>query len=130
MRFQYESKSIDKILKAIQESIVDCTELRERASRLAVQNVQLVETKLEDNGKAIIVFTVVTIFFLPLSFVTGFFGMNLVGINPSTSTVKHFWVIALPLTFGVVFLCLFAAFSGYIRRWIERRARRRKEKKN
>ena len=97
MKFQYESKSIDRILKALQESIIDCAELRERASRLAIQNVQLVETQLEDNGKAIIVFTVVTIFFLPLSFVTGFFGMNLEGITSTTSTVKHFWAIALPL---------------------------------
>ena len=128
MKFQYEHKSIDKILKAINESIIDCTELRERASRLAIQNVQLVETQLEDNSKAIIVFTVVTIFFLPLSFVTGFFGMNLEGITTTTSTVKHFWVIALPLTFGVVLLCLFAAFVGSIKRWIQRYAKRRKEK--
>jgi Mg2+ and Co2+ transporter CorA len=128
MKFQYESKSIDKILKDLQERIIDCAELRERASRLAIQNVQLVETKLEDNSKAIIVFTVVTIFFLPLSFVTGFFGMNLRGIAGTTSTVKHFWAIALPLTFGVVFMCLFAAFLGSIKRWIQRQTKRRKEK--
>jgi Mg2+ and Co2+ transporter CorA len=125
MKFQYESKSVDKILKALQESIIDCAELRERASRL---NVQLVETQLEDNSKAIIVFTVVTIFFLPLSFVTGFFGMNLEGITGTTSTVKHFWAIALPLTFGVVFTCLFAAFLGSIKRWIQRQTKSRKEK--
>lgn len=130
MKFQYESKSIEKILKAIGESIIDCTELRERASRLAIQNVQLVETQLEDNGKAIIVFTVVTIFFLPPTFVTGFFGMHLGGINPSTSKVDHFWIIALPLTFGVVFSCLFAAFSGSIKRWIQRHVKQRKEKRN
>ena len=67
--------------------------------------------------RAIIVFTVVTIFFLPPSFVTGFFGMNPQGITATTSTVKHFWVIALLLTFGVVLLCLFTAFLGSIKRW-------------
>jgi len=128
MKFQYESKSIDKILKLINQSIIDCTELRQRASRLAIQNVQLVETKLEDNSKAIIVFTVVTIFFLPLSFVTGFFGMNLEGIIGTTSSVIHFWVIALPLMFAIVSLCLFAAFLGSIKRWIQQSAKRRKEK--
>jgi Mg2+ and Co2+ transporter CorA len=128
MKFQYEHNSIDKILKEINEKIIDCTELRERLSRLATQNVQVVETQLEDNGKAIIVFTVVTILFLPLSFVTGFFGMNLEGITGTTSTVKRFWIIALPLTFGVVLLCLFAAFWGSIRRWRRRYAKRRKEK--
>jgi len=125
MKFQYESKSIDKILKALQENIIDCAELRERASRLAIQIVQLMETQLEDNSKAIIVFTVVTIFFLPLSFVTGFFGMN---PDVITNTVEHFWAIALPLTFGVVFMCLFAAFLGSIKRWIQRHTKRRKEK--
>jgi Mg2+ and Co2+ transporter CorA len=129
MKFEYESKSIDKILKAIGESLVDCTELRERASRLAIQNVQLVETQLEDNGKAIIIFTVVTIFFLPPTFVAGFFGMNLRGIN-SAGSENLFWVIALPLTFGVVLLCLFAAFSRSIKRWIQRHVKQRKEKKH
>jgi Mg2+ and Co2+ transporter CorA len=129
MKFEYESKSIDKILKAIGESLIDCTELRERASRLAIQNVQLVETQLEDNGKAIIIFTVVTIFFLPPTFVTGFFGMNLGGINP-TSSKDLFWIIALPLTFGVVLLCLFAAFSRSIKRWIQRHVKQWKEKKH
>jgi Mg2+ and Co2+ transporter CorA len=129
MKFEYESKSIDKILKAIGGRLIDCTELRERASRLAIQNVQLVETQLEDNGKAIIIFTVVTIFFLPPTFVTGFFGMNLGGNNP-TGSKDHFWMIALPLTFGVVLLCLFAAFSRSIKRWIQRHVKQRKEKKH
>jgi Mg2+ and Co2+ transporter CorA len=121
MKFGYESTSIDRILKSISERIIDCVELRQRASRLAVQNVQLVETQQDDNSKAILVFTVVTITFLPLTFVTGFFGMNLVGISGTTNSVKHFWVIAVPVTFGVVVMCLLIAYSGAIKRYFQAR---------
>ena len=121
MKFGYESTSIDRILKSISERIIDCVELRERASRLAVQNVQLVETQQDDNSKAILVFTVVTITFLPLTFVTGFFGMNLAGIGGTTSSVKHFWVIAVPVTFGVVVVCLLIGYSGAIKRYFQTR---------
>lgn len=53
-----------------------------------------------------------TIIFLPLTFVAGFFGMNLSGIANSTSTTTHFWVIAAPVTVGVVMICSVVAFKG------------------
>jgi Mg2+ and Co2+ transporter CorA len=121
MRFQYEKKAIDRILKSFEARMNDCTELRERISRLALQNVQLVETQQEDNSRAILVFTVVTVLFLPMTFVSGFFGMNLVGISGTTSTVRHFWVIGLPVTAGVIILCLVGAYAGAIKRLFQRR---------
>ena len=102
------------------ERIIDCTELQRRANRLADQNVKLVETYQDDNNKTLLIFTVVTVTFLPLSFVTGFFGMNVQGINPTTSTVKHFWVIAIPISVGVVIIALILANWGRLkRRWTE-----------
>ena len=38
--------------------------------------------------------------------------MNLSGISGSTSTVTHFWVIAIPVTIGIVILCSVVAFKG------------------
>ena len=38
--------------------------------------------------------------------------MNLNGISNSDSTPRHFWVIAVPVTVGIVLLCSVVAFKG------------------
>ena len=115
MRFEFESQGIERVLTHIQEQLRYCTELRNRAKVLAVQNVQLVETLADDNSRAIFVFTFITVLFLPLSFVAGFFGMNLAGISNSESEVSHFWYIAVPLTVGILILCaIFVAWGESI----------------
>ena len=112
LRHDYECKAIDKILVRIRAQMSNCDELIKRAKSLAVQNVQLVETFQDDNSKAIFVFTIVTILFLPMSFVAGFFGMNVIGISASTTTLRHFWTISLSLTFGIVIPCTVVALKG------------------
>ena len=112
LRYNFECKAIDKILIKIREQMKNCDELLSRAKSLAIQNVQLVETFQDDNSKAIFVFTIVTVLFLPMSFVASFFGMNVVGISATTTTLKHFWVISLPLTFGIVIPCTIVALKG------------------
>ena len=112
LRFEYECKDIDEILQLIRTQQQSCAELANRAKLLAIQNVELVETLQDDNSKAIFIFTMVTVLFLPLSFVAGFFGMNVVGISGTESTVLHFWVIALPLTFGLIILCGVVGVKG------------------
>ncbi|KAG8525725.1 uncharacterized protein KY384_000485 [Bacidia gigantensis] len=81
MRFKSEQKFIEKILLTLQEQLQNCAELKERVQDLADQNIQLVET-LQD--RAIFIFTLVTIVFLPLSFVSSYFGMNVIGINDNS----------------------------------------------
>jgi Mg2+ and Co2+ transporter CorA len=105
MRFNFEKKGIERILEANREQLRNCAELKERAKVLAVQNVHLVETVQDDNGRAIFIFTFITVLFLPLSFIAGVFGMNLVGISDTTSTALHFWKIALPVTGSIIVLC-------------------------
>ena len=105
MRFEFERQGVERILTHIREQLRYCEKLRNRAKVLAVQNVQLVETLAEDNSRAIFVFTFITVLFLPLSFVAGFFGMNLAGISDTKSEVSHFWYIAVPLTVGILILC-------------------------
>lgn len=112
MRFGFERKGIERILLSIQEKLHDCTELRERARVLGTQNVQLVETLQDDNNRAIFIFTFITILFLPLSFVAGFFGMNLVGISGTTQTVSRFWYVGLPVTGGIMALCIAVMIKG------------------
>ena len=112
LRFDDEYKAIERVLRRIQSQKSACPELKQRAKALAVQNVQLVETLQDDNSRAILIFTFITVLFLPLSFVAGFFGMNVAGINPTTSTTRHFWAVALPLTGGILLLCAFVLFVG------------------
>ena len=112
LRYNFECKAIDKISIKVDEQMKNCDELSERARSLAVQNVQLVETFQDDNSKAIFVFTIVTVLFLPMSFVSSFFGMNVIGLSATSTPIKHFWVIALPLTFGVVIPSTLIALKG------------------
>ncbi|KAM3435393.1 hypothetical protein MY4824_004859 [Beauveria thailandica] len=63
------------------------------------QSIEILE---EGHGKAIRVFTIVTLFFLPLSFISSFFGMNVADIRETKSNQPIFWSIALPVTLGVL----------------------------
>src|SRR5436190_387388 len=60
----------------------------------------------EDHGKATLVFTIVTIIFLPLSFVTGYLGMNVADIRSMDRNQSLFWEIAAPFTVAVASTCL------------------------
>lgn len=56
---------------------------------------------------AIYAFTIVTVVFLPLSFVYSFLGMNTVGIRDMGNGQWVFWVSAIPITLVVILLALF-----------------------
>jgi hypothetical protein len=72
-------------------------------------NISIAE---EGNSKAIFIFTLVTIIFLPLSFVSSVFGMNTVDVRDMASTQTLFWAIALPVTAAVGGISLLAAYGG------------------
>lgn len=65
----------------------------------------------DDHGKAILVFTIVTLVFLPLSFVTSFLGVNTVDIRNQTSTQSLFWIVALPIISVVVVVALIIGYK-------------------
>ena len=129
LQFRHESREIDKILIRIRGQLRAFEELKLRAKHLAVENVQLVETSQEQNGKYLFVFTVVTVLFLPPSFVAGFFGMNLQGFSPLPWTVAHFWEIAIPLTVGVVIAAMIFAktIDDFLAAWSRWWGKKRKE---
>jgi hypothetical protein len=90
----------------------DLIELRDSCNNLINRTIQLVNIRLEDHGKAIMVFTIVTIVFLPLSFVASYFGMNTSDIRNMQATQRLFWTVAGGLTAGVAGLSIFLAFYG------------------
>ena len=68
----------------------------------------------ESNNKAILVFTVVTVIFLPLSFFTSYFGMNLEGIVNSNKTERYFWEVCGTVALTVVtFTFIYAWIWGH-----------------
>ena len=124
------------MLVTIKVQLENGRELEERAKQLAIQNVQLVETLQDDQSRAVFVFTIVTVIFLPLSFIAGFFGMNFDSITQSTNGVVHFWEIAVPVTVVIFILCAIFAVKGELvfiwfsrcSRWIMRKWNGIKEK--
>ena len=65
----------------------------------------------DTNNKAILVFTIVTIIFLPLSFFTSYFGMNLKGVINTQKTERFFWAVCGSVTVCVVLLTVLFGFK-------------------
>ncbi|KAI4686964.1 uncharacterized protein J4E84_005335 [Alternaria hordeiaustralica] len=83
--------------------------LFDRTKEVLRHNVEVSE---ESNSKAIRVFTLVTIVFLPLSFISSVFGMNTTDIRDMSSSQALFWVIAIPATTLIGGLSLMIAYHG------------------
>ena len=64
------------MLRGIERRIEDFEELQTQADNARALAVQSISIKTETNNKAILVFTVTTVTFHPLSFVTSYLGMN------------------------------------------------------
>lgn len=74
--------------------------------------VQMLEIQQENNGNALIVFTLVTIIFLPLSWATSYLGMNTSDIRAMRSSQWLFWAIAVPVASVVIGLSLLVVLKG------------------
>ena len=99
------------------------------------------EVMRDDNDRAILVFTVVTVIFLPLSFVASYLSMSGGPGSDGWNFIQaRFWEVAAPLAVGIGAFCLGVAWSGDdLRDWLEdmlygrpsikarRRRRRRRE---
>ncbi|KAK6355866.1 hypothetical protein TWF718_000245 [Orbilia javanica] len=95
---------------AQEEECVKDTFIKAKALHESVQ--EALSVKDEDNGKAILVFTIVTTIFLPLNFVTSFFGMNTTDIRDIDRDQRIFWTTAIPVTVVVLGLSISWAYFG------------------
>lgn len=134
MSFSHLSDPGAQLLENLQREYLDLCDLRDNSNALINRTIQLVNIRLEDHGKAILVFTIITIIFLPLSFISSFFGMNFVDIRDMERTQGLFWIIAGSLTVATVAFAIFLAFYGGdiidgLIAWKENRKRRRKSNK-
>jgi hypothetical protein len=108
----FVSDPMHLLLENLRRECDDLCELRDNSNTLVNRTIQLVNIRLEDHGKAILVFTIVTLIFLPLSFISSYFGMNTSDIRNMDATQTRFWTVAASVTIGVVGLAVFVAFFG------------------
>lgn len=105
--------------------IFPVTVREDSANRFGKQNQNKVDTTKDRQERAIYVFTIVTIIFLPLSAVSSIFGMNTSDIRDMELSQWAYWAAALPITAAVIFLGLL--FTGELRnflRWAVEGAKR------
>ncbi|KAI1868542.1 uncharacterized protein JN550_006458 [Neoarthrinium moseri] len=102
IHFRVESSFIDAQMTKLHDKIIQLEHLEHRTQDIKSQVAQIVEIIDEDHGKAIRVFTFVTVIFLPMSFMTSFLGMNTTDIASINQDSGFFWMISIPLTVAVV----------------------------
>ncbi|KAF9700787.1 hypothetical protein EKO04_001425 [Ascochyta lentis] len=118
-----------QLIDNLQREYVDLVDQRDNNNTFINRAIQLVNVRLEDHGKVILVFTIVTIIFLSLSFVSSFFGVKFSDITDMESTQRILWLITGCLTVGTVGFSIFLHFYGgaIMETWKETRARRLKK---
>lgn len=110
--------------------IQDSKDLTDKLSYLKERVKQMIEIIEEDHGKAIRVFTIVTLFFLPLfflplSFVASFMGMNTADIRDMERSQSIFWTTSIPVTTLVLVVALLYGYYGDgIADWLAQRLTR------
>lgn len=109
--YDLEMGLINKSCFKSAQRLAELMQLQKRVQRLMDDTKTSVEINDDDHGKAILVFTVVTLVFLPLSFVASFLGMNTIDIRNQTTSQTLYWIVALPLTAGVMAMALVIGYK-------------------
>ena len=115
-RFDDEAKKYNNDSRNTEKYILSLLDLKQKASGL---NVAL---SAADQGRTMMIFTVFTIVFLPLSFFAAIYGMNIsewsgVKTNPSKKSMLLYMA---PISTVVIFLALSFAFFGRIKEQVKR----------
>jgi hypothetical protein len=110
--FPYERMLLESCRDSLKMTDQEYSYLLARCGPLSDSTKQSLEINEEDHGKAIMVFTIVTVIFLPLSFVTSFLGMNTTDIRDMGSSSSLFWAIAVPLTAVTMGSVLYIGYNG------------------
>ncbi|KAJ5972740.1 uncharacterized protein N7479_002658 [Penicillium vulpinum] len=109
--FELEKARINKLISQLNTELGAISLLNIKLDSLANQTRSGVDVRQEDQGKAILVFTIVTVVFMPLSFVTSYLGMNTNDIRNMDSSQTLFWTVSAPLTVGIITIVLLVAFQ-------------------
>ncbi|KAI1771434.1 hypothetical protein F4818DRAFT_454561 [Hypoxylon cercidicola] len=110
-------------LEGLRDAAVYTTEGIKDILDLKQQEASLVQTWLaarqsEEStrqGGSIMMFTIVTTIFIPLSFMSSVFGMNNIEISGDSWSIREEFIYMFPISAGVIILSLILAFSRWIR---------------
>ncbi|PVH95033.1 hypothetical protein DM02DRAFT_675778 [Periconia macrospinosa] len=94
--------------RTVSKSLTTLATQLNKTAQVLRYNLEIAE---EGQSKAILVFTIVTIIFLPLSFVAGLFGMNTTDIRDIELDQRIFWAVALPTTAVIGGVSLLVAYG-------------------
>lgn len=93
---------VDRYLDVLlQFRVLEQQELTVSQSHLATQQQTLAIDEARSSrvqSRLVFIFTAITIIFLPLSFFTSYFGMNLIDIAKTVHTSRYFWMTAGPVS--------------------------------
>lgn len=97
---------VDRYLDVLlQFRVLDQQELAVSQRHIAGEQQSLAVEEARKAGvqaRSVIVFTAITIIFLPLSFFTSYFGMNVTDIVNTAHSSKYFWLIAGPVSGTII----------------------------
>ncbi|PMD37725.1 hypothetical protein L207DRAFT_80577 [Hyaloscypha variabilis F] len=111
--------TLAKALQDIRKQLNNVTELLQLAQNKKNLLSQAISIRKETNNQAILVFTIVTVIFLPLSFMTSYLGMNSIDIRNAAFTQLRFWELAIPLTIVVLLaVWILVKFKRRFSRWV------------
>ncbi|KAI1498006.1 hypothetical protein F5X99DRAFT_342470 [Biscogniauxia marginata] len=98
------------------DSVKDLLELKQQQASVvqAWQSVKQSEESIKQ-GRSIMMFTLVTIVFLPLSFLSSIFGMNNLEFSDNSWHIRDELRLMFTISAGVILLSLIFAFSAWIR---------------
>ncbi|KAK4197015.1 hypothetical protein QBC40DRAFT_286353 [Triangularia verruculosa] len=113
-----ELEGLKKGAESTAKSVNDLLSLKQQQASVvqAWESVKQAEEAVRQ-GRAIMMFTVITIIFLPLSFIASIFGMNNYEFGGSDNlwSVYQQLIFILPISFGVIILSVVIAFSNLLR---------------
>ncbi|KYK54097.1 hypothetical protein DCS_06053 [Drechmeria coniospora] len=99
-----QSRDVDRLIDHFQDSLnIVFQQQTIELNELAVAT--------ESQNKAILIFTSVTVVFLPLSFFTSYFGMNLSGLAQTSRDEAFFWEVCGTTTVVIVGVLFISAFK-------------------
>ncbi|KXH30529.1 hypothetical protein CNYM01_02940 [Colletotrichum nymphaeae SA-01] len=125
--FGIESQLIKELSRAVNREDQNLDGILELCVDMKGLVSELTEIMADDQGRAVFVFTVVTVTFLPLSFVASYLSMSggTDGLGMEWGDVQaRFWMVAGPLTVAVAAFCFLIAGRGTVGRLLSRPTQR------